>query len=56
MTDHVGRFPFRGFHGTYALTIKFPSGREATVRADISRQASQITLVADEKVGTLRLQ
>jgi hypothetical protein len=54
MTDQAGRFAFRGFHGAYDLTLKFPSGRESTVRAEIGGDASEVGLVADEKAATLK--
>ncbi len=53
MTDETGRFAFRGFHGAYDFTLKFPSGKEVTVQAEINGKVSNLRLVADEKAGTL---
>jgi len=54
MTDQAGRFAFRGFHGAYDLTLKFPSGRKSTVRAEIGGDASEVKLVVDQKAEILK--
>lgn len=54
-TDQAGRFAFRGFHGTYDVTLKFSSGKESTVRLEISGKASDLRLVADAQAGTLMM-
>jgi hypothetical protein len=56
-TDDAGRFAFRGFHGTYEVTFKLPSGKETTQRVKIGSTASKLKVVVDgkaESAGGLR--
>jgi GH35 family endo-1,4-beta-xylanase len=54
VTDQSGCFAFRGFHGAYDLTVKHPSGKKSTARAEIAAAASELQLVLDQKAGTLK--
>ena len=53
-TDEAGRYAFRGFHGTYDVSLQLPSG--ATVfRADGPEQQFHVLkLIWNEQIGVLR--
>jgi endo-1,4-beta-xylanase len=53
-TDEAGRFAFRGFHGTYDLTVTLPSGNELKTQAVVGNDAREVRLAVDETSGTVK--
>ena len=54
-TDSAGRFAFRGFHGTYDITLTLPSGKQIATRAPIGGDSPKAALVSIGADGSIRL-
>ena len=53
-TDEAGRCAFRGFHGTYAVSLQLPSGQPASAQLVLSNSSTAFKLILNEQTGTLR--
>lgn len=53
-TDEAGQYAFRGFHGTYDVSLQLPSGSTVSVQMALSGNSSVLTLIWDEQIGALR--
>lgn len=54
-TDKAGRCAFRGFHGTYDVSLKLPSGQPATVKIVLANNSTTFKLILNEHTGLLRV-
>ena len=53
-TDEAGRCEFRGFHGTYEISLQLPSGQPASAQIVLGNGSTAFKLILNEKTGTLR--
>jgi GH35 family endo-1,4-beta-xylanase len=52
--DEAGRYAFRGFHGSYDVSLELPSGAAASAQIALSNNSTAFTLVWNETSGTLQ--
>jgi hypothetical protein len=53
-TDEAGRCRFRGFHGTYDVSLQLPSGQPASAELTLGNTSKAFRLILNEQAGTLR--
>jgi GH35 family endo-1,4-beta-xylanase len=54
-TDKAGQYAFRGFHGTYDVSLQLPSGSTTVSQIALSSRSGILRLTWNEEVGTLTL-
>jgi len=54
-TDEAGRCEFRGFHGTYEVSLQLPSGQPASAQIVLGNGSTAFKLVLNEETRTLRV-
>ena len=52
--DKAGRCGFRGFHGSYDVSVQLPSGAAASAQFALSNDSTAFTLIWNEENGTLQ--
>jgi hypothetical protein len=55
VTDEAGRCAFRGFHGSYDVSVQLPSGELASAQLTLGSDSATFQLICDERAGTLRV-
>ena len=54
-TDEAGRCAFRGFHGTYDVSLRLPSGQPASVQIVLGNSSTAFKLILNAQTGMLRV-
>jgi GH35 family endo-1,4-beta-xylanase len=54
-TDEAGRCAFRGFHGTYDVSLQLPSGQPASAQIVLGNSSTAFKLIWNEQTGALRV-
>jgi len=54
-TDKAGRCVFRGFHGTYDVSLQRPSGQPASAQIVLGNSSTAFKLILNEHTGALQV-